>query len=153
VIDAAAAACIHESIQRFDHGYETLIGERGVRLSGGQRQRLAIARAMVRDPAVLVLDDALSAVDTRTEAMILDALRQRHARRTTIVIAHRLTTLRQADCILVLERGRIVQRGTHAELIDRPGLYQRLWRIQSELEEDLGRELAAPDAPAASLAR
>lgn len=127
---AAAEACIHESIRTFDQGYETVVGERGLTLSGGQRQRVAIARALVQRPAILVLDDALSAVDTHTEADILEALARRRGRHTTILIAHRLSTLRQADRILVIERGRITQEGTHEELIDREGLYRRIWRIQ-----------------------
>ncbi|MFP4355425.1 MAG: ABC transporter ATP-binding protein [Phycisphaerae bacterium] len=144
---AAEAACISQSIQQFDDGYETEVGERGVTLSGGQRQRVCIARALLKDPPVLVLDDALSAVDTRTESMILHALAQRKGRHTTIVIAHRLSTLMQADEILVLDHGRIIQRGRHADLVDQPGLYQRLWEIQSSLAEDLRNEMTP--APAA----
>ncbi len=131
MIDAAAAACVHESIVNFEEGYDTIVGERGVTLSGGQRQRVALARALLRHPPVLVLDDALSAVDTRTEALILRALAQRHGKQTTLVIAHRLTTLRHADRILVLEAGRVVQDGTHEQLVNKPGMYHRLWRIQS----------------------
>ncbi len=138
---AAEIAQIHETIVSFDHGYETVIGERGVNLSGGQRQRVAIARAVVRDPAILILDDALSAVDSRTESAILDAIRQRRGRRTTLLIAHRLSTLMQADQIVVLDKGRIVQRGTHEELRTQEGLYRNLWRIQSAVEEELEREM------------
>ncbi len=141
VAQAAQAASIHDSIERFDQGYDTLVGERGVTLSGGQRQRVALARAILRDPPVLILDDALSAVDTRTESLILEALRRRHGRHTTLVIAHRLTTLMQADRIIVLEAGRITQMGTHETLLEQDGLYRRLWTIQSSLEEDLGREM------------
>jgi ATP-binding cassette subfamily B protein len=146
---AAQAACISGSIEQFDHGYDTEVGERGVTLSGGQRQRVCIARALLKDPPILVLDDALSAVDTRTESMILGALRQRAGRHTTIVIAHRLSTLKAADEILVLDHGQIIQRGRHEELVDRPGLYQRLWEIQSSLAEDLRSEME----PAASAER
>jgi ATP-binding cassette subfamily B protein len=142
VTESADAACIHAAIERFERGYDTLIGERGVTLSGGQRQRLAIARALLKDPAVLVLDDALSAVDTRTEARILDALRHRRHRRTTILIAHRLSSILHADRILVLEGGRIVQSGTHAELVAAPGPYRRLWRIQNDLEDEIAADLA-----------
>lgn len=138
---AARAACVHESISEFDEGYDTLVGERGVTLSGGQRQRVALARALLDQPAVLVLDDALSAVDTETEAMILSALRARRGRETTLVIAHRLSTLMHADQILVLERGRIVEAGRHAELVARGGLYARLWAIQTSLEADLAEDL------------
>ncbi len=140
VAEAARAACVHDAISEFDKGYETLVGERGVTLSGGQRQRVALARAILADPPVLLLDDALSAVDTETEAMILDALRRRHGRKATLLIAHRLSTLMQADRILVLDHGRIVQRGTHGELVDADGLYRRLWRMQTDLEEDLAAE-------------
>jgi ATP-binding cassette subfamily B protein len=134
---ATGEACIHESIMRFDAGYETMVGERGVTLSGGQRQRIAIAQAMLQDPSVLVLDDALSAVDTGTERAILDAIRDRRGRHTTIVIAHRLSTLREADRIVVMSAdGRIDAIGTHAELLDRPGLYRRLWDIQRDLESE-----------------
>jgi len=142
--DAAQAACVHDSIMQFEQHYETLVGERGVTLSGGQRQRVALARAIVRNPDLLILDDSLSAVDTRTEAMILSALRQRHGRRTTILISHRLSALRQADQIMVLEHGHVAQRGTHEQLLRQEGLYARLWRIQSSLEEDLTQEMGAP---------
>jgi ATP-binding cassette, subfamily B, bacterial len=140
-VRAATVAAVHESIEKFEKKYETLVGERGVTLSGGQRQRVAIARALLRDAPILVLDDALSAVDTHTETQILDALKRRHGRRTTLVIAHRLSTLMHADRIIVLEKGRIVQSGTHDALIAHEGLYRRLWQIQSALEEDLSREL------------
>ena len=128
---ATGMACMHESITSFQHGYGTMVGERGVTLSGGQRQRIAIAQALLQDPSILILDDALSAVDTRTEHLILRALRERHGRHTTLIIAHRLSTLKEADRILVLEDGRIAQEGTHDELKDQPGLYRRLWEIQS----------------------
>ena len=121
IAQAAQMACIHESIQEFEKGYDTLVGERGVTLSGGQRQRVAIARAILKDPPILILDDALSAVDTRTESLILEALRRRRGRHTTVVIAHRLSTLMQADRILVLEHGKIVQSGTHASLLAEEG--------------------------------
>lgn len=141
--DAARAASIHETIERFDHGYETLVGERGVTLSGGQRQRLAIARALLKDAPLLILDDALSAVDAETESLIVKALRSRRGRATTLVIAHRLATLAHADRVLVLDQGRIVQVGTHAELAAQPGFYQRLWRIQTDVENDLSADLSA----------
>jgi len=146
LVDAAHAACIHGSIERFRDGYETLVGERGVMLSGGQRQRVAIARALVADAPILVLDDALSAVDTRTEASILAALDAREkapaARPTRVVIAHRLSTVAHADRIVVLEEGRVVQSGRHADLVGADGPYRRLWAIQDELEDDLSRTLS-----------
>ncbi len=142
MIASASAACIHESIEGFELGYETLVGERGVTLSGGQRQRVAIARALLKDPAILVLDDALSAVDSRTEASILEALEHRRGRRTTILVAHRLSSIRHADRILVLEEGEIVQSGSHDELASGEGPYRRLWQIQGALEDELARDLA-----------
>jgi ATP-binding cassette subfamily B protein len=141
--NAARAACIHETILSFDQGYDTLIGERGITLSGGQRQRVAIARAVLRHPPILVLDDALSAVDGETESAILDALKERHGRATTLVIAHRLSTLAHADRVIVLDQGRIVQTGTHAELVAQPGRYRRLWDIQTRTEAEFSREAAA----------
>ena len=134
---ATMAADIHESILRFEQGYETPVGERGVTLSGGQRQRIALARALLQSPDVLILDDALSAVDTETESTILEALRRRHGQHTTIIIAHRIATLMHADRILVLDEGRVVQSGSHEALLEQQGLYRRLWNIQVGLEEEL----------------
>ncbi len=136
MIEVSSAVCMHESVGEFEKGYDTLVGERGVTLSGGQRQRVALARALLKNPAILVLDDALSAVDTRTESLILRALQDRRGLATTLVIAHRLTTLRQADQIVVIEKGRIVQGGTHESLLREEGLYKKLWQIQSSLEAD-----------------
>lgn len=149
IVEAAEAAHVHGSIEAFESGYETMVGERGVMLSGGQRQRVALARALLDRPALLVLDDALSAVDTETESLILENLRARQGNQTTILIAHRISTLMHADRILVLDRGRIVERGTHEELIAGHGLYRRLWEIQTNLEEDLVRDLehAGGDGP------
>ena len=135
MIEMTALAAVHNNILDFEDGYDTLVGERGVTLSGGQRQRVALARALLQQPAILILDDALSAVDTETESMILEAMRRRHGRQTTIVIAHRLSTLMHADEIAVLEEGRIVQRGTHATLSREEGLYRRLWTIQTATED------------------
>jgi ATP-binding cassette subfamily B protein len=141
VVASTSAACVHGSIQEFDQAYETLVGERGVTLSGGQRQRLALARALIKDPDILVLDDALSAVDTETEARILEALEERKGRRTTILIAHRLSSILQSDRVFVLEHGRIVQQGRHEDLMAENGPYRRLWRIQGALEDELGDDL------------
>lgn len=140
VEEAARMACIHETIQTFSEGYLTEIGERGITLSGGQRQRVAISRALLGDPPVLLLDDALSAVDNETESSIIQALEMRRGKLTTIVIAHRLSTLAHADKIVVLENGRITQAGTHKSLTQEDGLYQRLWNIQTQLEATLAAE-------------
>jgi ATP-binding cassette subfamily B protein len=135
IVQAAAAASVHDAVLEFARGYDTLVGERGITLSGGQRQRVALARALLKEPAILILDDALSAVDTETEAQILAALAERRGRSTTIVIAHRLSTLMAADEILVLDHGRIVQRGSHDRLKDEAGMYRRVWIIQNMLED------------------
>jgi ATP-binding cassette subfamily B protein len=140
--EAARAASIHDTILSFEHGYSTLIGERGITLSGGQRQRVAIARAVLRRPPILILDDALSAIDGETEEIVLGALRERRGRATTLLIAHRLSTVAHADRVIVLDGGRVVQEGTPAELVSREGLYRRLWKIQTSLETDLEAELA-----------
>jgi ATP-binding cassette subfamily B protein len=148
VFEAAEMAAIHQAIASFDRGYETLVGERGVTLSGGQRQRVALARALLQRPAVLVLDDALSAVDAETETLILRALRERRGRHTTIVIAHRLSTLRHADKTLVLAAGREVQQGTHDELMREEGAYRRLYEIQAMTPAIVGYSLReASEAP------
>ncbi|MBS4751254.1 ABC transporter ATP-binding protein [Nocardioides sp. zg-ZUI104] len=128
---AAAAAAAADFIEALPAGYDTWVGERGVTLSGGQRQRIALARALLRDPGVLVLDEATSAVDNETEAAIQESLRRAGERCTTIVVAHRLSTVRHADRIWVLDAGRIAEAGTHAELVARDGLYAALWRVQT----------------------
>jgi ATP-binding cassette subfamily B protein len=142
VIAAAKAARAHDFILQFPDGYDTWVGERGVTLSGGQRQRVAIARAFARDPRLLILDDATSSVDMETEYLIQQALAELMVGRTTFIIAQRLRTLKQADMILVLERGRIVQRGTHEELVSQSGLYRRIYDLQLRDQEDFMRDIA-----------
>ena len=138
---AAREAAVHDAIVGFPAGYRSRVGERGVTLSGGQRQRLALARALLVEPPILVLDDALSAVDTGTEREIMAALNRRRGRHTTIIIAHRLSSVRNADRILVLERGHLIQEGTHATLAATSGPYRRLCEIQGALDEAIERDL------------
>jgi subfamily B ATP-binding cassette protein MsbA len=132
---AALAAHAHEFVERLPQGYDTPVGERGVKLSGGQRQRVAIARAILKDPAVLVLDEATSNLDTESERLIEDALEKLLVGRTTLIIAHRLSTVRRADRLVVVDRGRIVEEGSHAELLGRGGLYARLYQRQFRDDE------------------
>ncbi len=128
---AARAANAHEFIERLEHGYQTVIGERGAGLSGGERQRIAVARAFLKDAPILILDEPTAAIDARTEARLLDALERLRQQRTTFMVSHRLASVRGADLILVLDRGRIVQRGTHDELVDAPGIYRQLLQAQA----------------------
>ncbi len=139
---AARAAAIHDIIQTFPAGYDTVVGEKGVTLSGGQRQRVAIARALLKDPSILVLDDATSSVDTETEEQIRAALATLMAGRTTFLVAHRIQTVMSADLILVLDKGRIVQSGIHRELVAQEGLYREIYEIQSQIEEEVKQEVA-----------
>jgi ATP-binding cassette subfamily B protein len=144
---AARAAAIHDTILTFPEGYDTLVGEKGVTLSGGQKQRVAIARTLLRDPAILILDDSTSSVDTGTEAEIRAALDRLMVGRTTFVIAHRIQSLMNADLILVLDQGRIVQRGKHQELMaHEDGIYRRIYDMQARIEVELERELAGAEA-------
>ncbi|HXS09783.1 MAG TPA: ATP-binding cassette domain-containing protein, partial [Candidatus Krumholzibacteria bacterium] len=133
VIAATKAAYVSEFTDRFDKGLDTLIGERGVKLSGGQRQRVSLARAILANPRILILDEATSSLDTESEALIQKSLAALMQGRTTLVIAHRLSTIRQADRILVLEGGRIVERGTHDELIAAHGRYYDLYTYQARI--------------------
>ena len=132
IIEAARAANAHGFISSLPDGYETWLGERGTRLSGGERQRIAIARAFLRNAPLLILDEPTSSIDSRTEAVILEALDRLMAGRTTVMVAHRLSTVRHADRILVLNEGRLVEQGTFTELIEAKGLFEQLWRIQSQ---------------------
>jgi ATP-binding cassette subfamily B protein len=142
---ATRAADLEDDIEALPFAYDTLVGERGVTLSGGQRQRVAIARALVRNAPVLVLDDCLSAVDTATEARILEALRAHSAERTTIVISHRVSALRHADEILVLEAGRVVERGRHDDLVAFGGVYARTYeRQQLEVALEVPATVGSP---------
>jgi len=139
---AARAAAIHDVIESFPDGYNTLVGEKGVTLSGGQKQRVAIARTLLKDPRILILDDATSSVDTETEGLIRAALQRLMQGRTSFIIAHRVQSLMNADLILVLDQGQIVQRGTHDELMARGGIYRRIYDMQARIEDELEKEIA-----------
>ena len=145
VESAALAAAIHDTVVTFPDGYDTLVGEKGVTLSGGQKQRVAIARTLLKDPAILILDDSTSSVDTETEAEIRGALDRLMVGRTTFVIAHRIQSVMNADLILVLDQGRIVQRGKHQELMAEDGIYRRIYDMQARIETELEQELAGAD--------
>jgi subfamily B ATP-binding cassette protein MsbA len=152
VIAAAQAAFAHDFIMNLPGGYDSIIGERGVRLSGGERQRVAIARALLRDPPILILDEATSALDTCAEREVQKALDLLMQNRTVIAIAHRLSTVRHADKIVVIKEGRVIEQGTHAELMARGGEYKRLYEMQFFLGEysldHYGEECAEPEAGA-----
>jgi ATP-binding cassette subfamily B protein len=143
VEEAARSAAIHDVILGLPEGYRTLVGEKGVTLSGGQRQRIAIARALLKDPRLLILDDSTSAVDSETEAEIRCALDRLMRGRTTFIIAHRVQSVMRADLILVLEAGRIIQSGSHAQLMEAEGFYRRIFRLQSRIEEEVEEETQA----------
>jgi ABC-type multidrug transport system fused ATPase/permease subunit len=136
ITEAARKANAHDFISEFPEGYQTMVGERGVKLSGGQRQRIAIARAILKDPAILILDEATSSLDSASEALVQDALENLMQGRTSIVIAHRLSTIRNADQILVLDKGHIKENGTHNELMNLDdGLYKSLNKMQFQETE------------------
>jgi ATP-binding cassette subfamily B protein len=131
VVEAARAAEAHEFIKALSDGYDTFVGEQGQKLSGGQRQRISIARVVLKNPPVVILDEATSSVDNETEVAIQRSLKQISQGRTTIVIAHRLSTIVDSDCIYVLDRGRIVEKGDHASLMTSGGIYASLWEVQT----------------------
>jgi ATP-binding cassette, subfamily B, bacterial len=137
VENAAHTACVHDAITAFKKGYETHIGEKGVTLSGGQVQRVALSRTLLKDPPILVLDDTFSAVDTHTEQKILATLKQRFQKKTTLIVTHRLSCCLQSDQIIVMDKGKIVQKGTHEELRELEGFYQDVWNIQRELNKEI----------------
>lgn len=132
IIRAAKLSNAHDFIMALPQGYNTIVGEKGYSLSGGERQRIAIARALIHDPAILILDEATASLDTETEKLIQDALGNLTQNRTTIAIAHRLSTLRGADKLLVLDHGRVAEFGTHKELLDQRGIYYKLVMAQTE---------------------
>lgn len=136
VYDAAKIASIHDDIESFEEGYETVVGERGVSLSGGQKQRMAIARTIINNSPIIIFDDSLSAVDTKTDISIRKALKHRHNKATTIIISHIISTVSQADLILVIDKGKIIQEGTHKELILEDRLYGRIYNIQNSLDDE-----------------
>ena len=141
---AAKAAAVHDVILGFPDGYNTLVGEKGVTLSGGQKQRVTIARTLLKNPRILILDDSTSSVDTETEAAIRDALNELMENRTTFIIAHRIQSVMTADLILVLDKGEVVQMGTHEELVSqRDGMYRRIYDIQTRIDEELEIEIAS----------
>jgi len=140
---AAKAAAVHDVILSFPDGYNTLVGEKGVTLSGGQKQRVTIARTLLKNPRILILDDSTSSVDTETEAEIRGALNELMANRTTFIIAHRIQSVMIADLILVLDKGEVIQMGTHAELVSqKDGMYRRIYDIQTRIDEELELEIS-----------
>ncbi len=146
IFQASQDAHIHHVINEFEHGYDTTVGEKGVTLSGGQKQRVAIARTLTMDYPVLIFDDSLSAVDMETDAAIRQALGKRTRNCATFIISHRINTLAQADKIIVMEHGRIIQQGTHGELISREGLYKKIAQLQNEIDKDILEEITAQKA-------
>jgi ATP-binding cassette subfamily B protein len=137
VIEAAKIAEAHDFIMQLPESYDTIVGERGQKLSGGQRQRIAIARAVLKNPPILILDEATSAVDNETEAAIQRSLERITANRTTIAIAHRLSTVRNADCIYVMEYGKLVEQGRHEQLLAERGIYASLWKVQTGIKSEM----------------
>jgi ATP-binding cassette subfamily B protein len=143
IIQAAKFAAVHDVIEEFPNGYDTMVGERGVTLSGGQKQRVAIARALLKNPRILILDDSTSSVDTETEAQIRAALENLMQDRTTFIIAHRIQSVMNADLILVFDKGKIIQKGSHHELMQASGMYREIFDIQTRIEVELEKEIAS----------
>jgi ATP-binding cassette subfamily B protein len=149
VVHAAKAACIHDLIESLPEKYDTLVGERGLKLSGGEKQRISIARAILKNPPILIFDEATSALDTKSEKAIHEEMRVIAKNRTTLIIAHRLSTVVDAHKILVMDKGRVVESGTHRELLLRGGTYARLWELQRCKQEEPAPLSALPSAPEA----
>jgi ATP-binding cassette subfamily B protein len=139
--NAARAAAVHDVILAFPSGYNTLVGEKGVTLSGGQKQRLAVARTLLKNPRILILDDSTSSVDTETEAEMRSALNTLMQNRTTFIIAHRIQSVMNADLILVMDKGEIIQMGRHKELVAQVGIYREIYDIQTRIDKELDSEI------------
>ena len=142
VENAASSAAVHEVIVSFPEEYNTLVGEKGVTLSGGQKQRVTIARTILKDSHLLILDDSTSSVDTETEACIREALMGLTPKRTTFIIAHRIQSVMSADLILVMDKGKIIQKGTHEELVTQEGMYRKIFDLQTRIDEELEMEIS-----------
>jgi ATP-binding cassette subfamily B protein len=134
---AAKHANIHDFISSLPDGYQTVVGERGLKLSGGEKQRIAIARVILKNPRILVFDEATSSLDSHSEQLILEALKKVAEKHTTLVIAHRLSTIIDADNIIVLDKGKVVEQGSHQQLLEEEGLYSHLWQLQQEEEKQM----------------
>jgi ABC-type multidrug transport system fused ATPase/permease subunit len=143
IVEAAKSAGAHDFIERLPKGYDTELGERGAQLSGGERQRICVARAFIKDAPILILDEPTSSIDSKTEAIVLDSLDRLMAGRTSFMIAHRLSTIRHADMILVIDRGRVVEQGTHDDLLAQNGLYRQLHEAQMRRRGVSSRDMAA----------
>ena len=151
VIAAARAASIHDFVETLPLKYETMVGERGLKLSGGEKQRVAIARAILKNPAILIFDEATSALDSKTEKAIQAEIKRIAQNRTTLVIAHRLSTISDAYQIIVMDHGRVIESGSHAELLERNGSYAQMWALQQQEEEKAAHAGDPPSAPVTAL--